>query len=84
MRGKSKYLVRWKEYTAEKNTWEGLENLGNAMDLVEDFEKEIREEEIRRVQMRKEKEKEKTLSSEAEVFKRSKLLGKHMAKILFR
>ena len=32
VRGKSKYLVRWKEYTAEKNTWEGLENLENAMD----------------------------------------------------
>jgi len=28
------------------------------MDLVEEFEKEIREEEIRRVQMRKEKGKE--------------------------
>ena len=84
MRGKSKYLVKWKEYTAEKNAWEGLEDLGNAIDLLEDFEKEIREEEIRKVQMRKEKGKEKTLSSEAEVFKRSKLLGKYMEKILFR
>jgi len=34
--------------------------------------------------MRKEKGKEKTLSSEAEVFKRSKLLGKYMVKLLFR
>jgi len=34
--------------------------LGNAMDLVEEFEKEIKEEIIRRVQMRKEKEKERT------------------------
>jgi len=34
--------------------------------------------------MRKEKEKEKVLNSEAEVFKRSELLGKYTAKILFR
>jgi len=38
--------VRWKEYIAEEDTWEGLENLKNPMDLVEEFEKEIREEEI--------------------------------------
>ena len=59
MRGKSKYLVKWKEYIAEKNAWEGLEDLGNVIDLLEDFEKEIREEEITKVQMRKEKGKEK-------------------------
>jgi len=45
-RGKPKYLVRWKDYIAEKNTWEGLENLKNVMDLVEKFDKEIRDEEI--------------------------------------
>ena len=53
------------------------------MNLVEEFEKEIRKEEIRRVQMRKEKGKECVLNPEAEVFKRSELLGKYMAKILF-
>ena len=53
--------------------WEGLENLGNVMDLVENFEKKIREEEIRRVQIRKEKEKEKVLNLEIEVFRRSEL-----------
>ena len=31
---------------AEEDTWEGLENLSNAIDLVEKFEKEIREKEI--------------------------------------
>jgi len=31
---------------AEKDTWERLENLKNTMDLVKEFEKEIREEEI--------------------------------------
>ena len=49
MRGKPKYLVRWKSYIAEENTWKRLENLGNVMKLVKKFEKEIREEEIRRV-----------------------------------
>ena len=86
MRGKPKYLVRQKEYTVEENTWEGLENLENVIDLidlVEEFEKEIREVEIRKVQIRKQKEKEKALNLKAEVFKRSGLLEKYMAKILF-
>ena len=38
---------------AEKDTWERLENLKNTMDLVEEFEKEIREEEIWRVEKKK-------------------------------
>jgi len=50
---------------------------------VKEFEKEIREEEIRKVQIRKEKEKEKILNPEAEVFRRSELLKKYIAKILF-
>ena len=49
VRGKPKYLVRWKRYITEKNTWKGLENLENVIDLAEEFEKEIREEEIRRL-----------------------------------
>jgi len=63
---------------SRKDTWERLENLENTMNLVENFEKDIR-----RVQTRKEKEKEKVLNPEAKVFRRSKLLGKYMAKILF-
>jgi len=45
-RGKPKYLMIWKGYTVEKDTWEGLENLKNTIDLVEKFEKEIREKEV--------------------------------------
>ena len=53
------------------------------MDLMQEFEKKIREKGIRRVQMRKEKRKEKMLNLEIEVFKRSKLLKKYTTKILF-
>ena len=44
IRGKEKFLVRWKGYTAEEDTWESRENLENAKELVEEFKKEYREE----------------------------------------
>ena len=55
----------------------------NIIDLVKNFEKKIRKEKIRRIQIRKEKKKKKALNLEAEMFKRSKLLGNYTAKILF-
>jgi len=61
-----------------------LENLRNAIDLVEEFKKKIRKEEIKRVQIRKEKGKERELNPEVEVFKRSELSVKYTVKILFR
>ena len=66
---------------AKEDTWKKLENLENIIDLVKEFEKKIREKEIERIWMRKEKKR--VLNSETEVFKRSKLLGKYMIKILF-
>ena len=75
VRGKPKYLVRSKRYIVEKDTWKRLENLENMIKLVKKFEKKIREE-IRRVQMRKQK----LLNPETEVFKRSELLEKYIAK----
>ena len=50
VRGKDKYLVRWKGFMAERDTWEGRENLENAKELVEEFEKEYRKDdrEVRR------------------------------------
>jgi len=42
VRGKNKYLVRWKRFTAESDTWEGRENLRNAKEAIEEFEKEYR------------------------------------------
>ena len=80
-RGKTRYLVKWKGYTVEENTWEGLENLKNAMEKVEEFEKERFEEEIQRIRLKKGKEIK--LNSEAEEFKRGELPGRYMAKLLY-
>ena len=44
IRGKDKFLVRWKGYTAEADTWEDRGNLKNAEKLVEEFEREYGEE----------------------------------------
>jgi len=40
VRGKEKFLVRWKGYMAEEDTWENRENLENVKELVEEFERE--------------------------------------------
>jgi len=50
VRGKEKFLVRWKGYTAEEDTWESRKNLKNTKELVEEFKREYREEveELRR------------------------------------
>jgi len=44
IRGKEKFLVRWKGYTAEEDIWKSRENLENIKELVEEFEREYREE----------------------------------------
>jgi len=50
VRGKDKFLVCWKGFTAESDTWESRENLQNAGDLLREFEKEYRRDsrEVRR------------------------------------
>ena len=58
---------------AEGNTWEGLENLKNAMKKVEEFEKGRFEEEIRRIK----------LNPEVEEFKKGELPGRYTAKLLY-
>jgi len=40
VRGKDKYLVRWKGFTAEGDTWESRENLQNAGETLKEFEEE--------------------------------------------
>ena len=44
VRGKEKFLVRWKGYTVEEDIWENRKNLENAKELVEKFEREYGEE----------------------------------------
>jgi len=56
IRGKEKFLVRWKGYTVEEDIWENRENLENVKELVEEFEREYREEveELRQQEQEKE------------------------------
>jgi len=74
VRGKKKFLVQWKEYTVEEDTWKKRENLENTKELVEEFERDYREEtkEIKR------QEKE----DNQKVFSRG-LPGRFTAKILW-
>ena len=38
MRGVGKYLIRWKGFMAERDTWKRKENLKNAEELIKEFE----------------------------------------------
>ena len=69
-----KYLVWWKEFTAESDTWEKKEDLKNAKELVDDFEGRLGTEV--RWQVGKKK-------TEREKYRRMELLGKYMAKLLY-
>ena len=40
IRGKDKFLVWWKGFTAKGDTWESRENLQNAGDILREFEEE--------------------------------------------
>jgi len=68
IRGIEKYLIRWKGFTAKGDTWERRENLKNAEELIEEFE---RGEVVVRRQV------------EGEEYKRMELPGKYMAKLLY-
>ncbi|KQS62036.1 chromo domain-containing protein cec-1 [Drosophila erecta] len=39
--GRPQYLVKWADFPHEDNTWEPMENVGNCMQLVCDFEAEL-------------------------------------------
>ena len=69
IRGVEKYLIRWKEFTAEGDTWERKENLKNAKELIEEFE---RGEVVGRQEVEEEGE-----------YKRMELPGKYTAKLLY-
>jgi len=69
MRGVEKYLIRWKGFMAEGDTWERRENLKNAEELIKEFEQGG-------VEVRKQEE-------EVEEYRRMELPGKYMAKLLY-
>jgi len=73
IRGKNKYLVQWKGFTAESDTWEEKENLENAKEAIEEYEREYRRdmEDVRRQE------------KEEETFQRGELPGKFTARKLF-
>ena len=75
IRGVNKYLVWWKGFTAEGDMWEKEEDLKNAKELVDNFEERVGAE--IRCQERIEKK------GEREEYRRMKLLGKYMAKLLY-
>ena len=74
IRGVVKYLVWWKGFTAEYDTWEKEEDLGNSKEVVAEFDgrmnAEVRQQE--RLDIAKERD-----------FRREELLGKYIAKILY-
>jgi len=75
IRGVDKYLVRWKRFTAEHDTWEKREALGNAEEVLEEFEGRMNAE-VRR--------QEKLDMAEERDFRREELPGKFTAKMLYR
>ena len=74
MRGVEKYLIWWKSFTAEGDTWERRENLKNAEELIKEFEQGG-------VEVRRQENIEK--KKEVDECRRMELLGKYMAKLLY-
>ena len=64
-----KYLIRWKGFTAEGDTWERRENLKNTEELIEEFEQG-------EIEVRKQK-------GEVDEYRRMELPGKYIAKLLY-
>jgi len=63
VRGKEKFLVRWKGYTAGEDIWENRKNLENAKELVEEFKREYGEE-VKELRQQEQEEEEKEFSQE--------------------
>jgi len=69
MRGVEKYLIWWKGFMAEGDTWERKENLKNAEELIKEFERG-------EVEIRRQK-------AEGDEYRRMELPGKYMANLLY-
>ena len=74
VRGVVKYLVQWKRFMAEYDSWEKEEDLENTKELVAEFEGRMNAE-VRR--------QEKLDLAEEKNFRRVELPGKYTAKILY-
>ena len=74
IRGVEKYLVQWKGFIAEGDTWERKENLKNAEEALEEFEGRMNAE-VRR--------QEKIDMAEKKNFRRGELPEKFTAKMLY-
>jgi len=74
MRGVEKYLVRWKGFTAEHDTWERKEDLGNVEEALEEFKGRMSAE-VRR--------QERIDIVEERDFRRRELPGKFTARMLY-
>ena len=74
IRGIKKYLVRWKGFTAEHNTWEKRNNLENAREALEEFKGRMN------VEVRRQ---EKLDMVEKKDFRREELPGRYIVKMLY-
>ena len=74
IRGVEKYLVQWKGFTAEGDTWGRKKDLKNAVEVLGEFEGRMNSE------IRKQ---EKIEMAEERNFRRGELPGKFMAKMLY-
>ena len=81
VQGIDKYLVRWKGFIVENNTWEKEEDLKNAKELVNEFEGRL-EAEVKQ-QKRINKRWKIKLNPNVKEFKRSELPEKYTIKILY-
>ena len=66
--------MRWKGFTAEHNTWQKRENLGNAGEALKEFKEQMNAE------MRRQ---EKIDIAEERDFRKGELPGKYTAKLLY-
>jgi len=69
--GRVEYLVQWRGYTAEEDTWERKENLGNAQEVLRDYKKGY-EETARRIK-----------EEEDGTYNKSELPERYTAKLLY-